>query len=206
MIFSTVKASVTAILANAAVGRYRVSGYQERNISDEEVARSDRLVKVYYKRGDFSRAASGRGPFAHDVTLNIELTVSEPATCDLTVLHDPMATPGEIAAAIAAMEPAEARADDAMDLLWSIVFEELMKGDNIDLGVGFLVANRWIPSFEKGDVIPRGRYAVLTGDTTLSFRVEEDVESTDTNELEFVDVTLTLAEDTDEKAGVIEVF
>ena len=206
MLFRTVKASAEALLVAAAAGRYRVLGYQDPKISDEELSRTDRLVQIYYKRGKFPQTGSGRGPFSHDVTLQVRLTVSEPATCDLTILLDPASTSVQIATALAALEPAGKKADDELDELWDIVWNTLMAGDSLDLGAPFNISNRWMPEFEKEDVLPRGRYAVMEGTSEHKFRTTEEVVSTDINDLDFIDTTLTLEDDTDVKAGVLRTF
>lgn len=206
MLFRTAKAAIVSLLGAAAAGRYRVAGYQDQNVSAVEVAGDNRLAQVFYSEGSFPQSASGRGPFRHNVTVNIELIVSEAAGGNLTALNDPLSTPGDIASALAAFEPAASRADDALDEFFDDVFQVLMAGDNLNLGVSSGLNNRWVNDFKKMDVLPRGEYAVLSGVLTLTFIVEEEVVSTDTEDLEFVDASLVFEDDETPKAGTIKVF
>ena len=206
MMFRTVKASVVSILGAAAAGRYRVAGYSNPQLAAGEITDTNRLVQVVYKRGQFPRSASGRGPFAHDVSLSLMFTASEAAGVDLTVLEDPTATAVQIAAALAAVEPAAEKADTSMDELFDIVYTTIMDGDNLDLGNQYQVANRWIDSFEKTDVIPRGEYAVIGGTADLTFRVNEEVPTTAKVDLYFVSNDLSIKDDGNPKAGTEEEF
>jgi hypothetical protein len=206
MMFRTIKDNVVSILGDAAAGQYRVAGYQEQRLAAEELEGNLRLVQVRYKHGAFPRSASGRGPFAHNVNLQIVLTVSHAAGTDLSVLDNPAATPAQIAAALGASIPAEKEADDAMDELFDLVFNTLMAGDNLDLGAQYQVANRWIEEFEKSDVINRGEYAVVGGMTSLSFRVEEQVPTTEKFDLDFVSTDVDIQGEDAIKAGVTKEF
>jgi hypothetical protein len=206
MMFRTVKDSVVSILGTAAAGSFRVLGYQDQNLSADQLAGTDRLVQVFYKSGEFPRSASGRGPFAHNVTLQLMLTVSAPASADLTVLDSPAATPGQIAAALAALEPSGKEADDDMDALFDAVYTTLMSGPNLDLGHQYEVTNRWIESFEKTEPLPRGEYAVVGGTAELKFRVSEEVPTATKADLDFVSNDLSIKDDGDPKAGTETVY
>jgi len=206
MMFRTVKDSVVSILGAAAAGRYRVSGYQELDLAADEIVGADRLVQAFYKRGDFPKSASGRGPFAHDVRMHLKLTVSQPAFADLTVLDDPAATPVQLAAALAALEPAGEKAEDAMNEFIDIIYTTLMAGDNLDLGNLYKVANRWIPDVEKSDTIHRGEFAVVGAIMPLEFRVQEEVPTTAKADLDFVSNDLSIQDDGAPKAGTEEDF
>jgi hypothetical protein len=207
MRFRTVKTAVKNLLGAAAAGRYTVAGYQDQGLAADETADSSRLVQVFYSEGDFPKSSSGYGPFTHDLTIKINLIVSEAAGVDLTILDNPAATPAQIAAALAALTPAAERADDSLDELFDHVCQELMKGDNRFLGItSFSVASLWFTGFKKEQLPPRGEYAVLAGTGTLTLRVEEDVVSTDTEDLEFIDNTLNIQDDLGDNAGTVETY
>lgn len=206
MWFRTVKASVEGILASAAAGQYRVLGYQEPGLSADNLSGVDRLVQVFYRRGQFPKSASGRGPFEHKVQMDLVLTVSAPAHADLTVLDSPTATSAQLAAALAAVSPAGKIADDSMDEFFELIYAAIMDGDQLDLGNPYKVANRWVDSFEKTDVLPRGEYVVIGGTAELSFKVSEEVPSTDKADLDFVSTDLSLQGDGVPKAGTEEVY
>lgn len=207
MRFRTVKSAIVTLLGAAAAGRYRVAGYQDQGLSAEETAGSSRLVQVFYSQGEFPKSQSGWGPYSHEVVMKINLIASEAAAVDLSVLNSELATPTQIAAALAALTPAAEGADNSLDELFDHVFQELMKGDNLDFGItSFPVANQWVENFKKEEISPRGEYAVASGTVTMSLRLEESVESTDTEDLDFIDNTLNIQDDPGDNAGTIEEF
>lgn len=206
MWFRTVKDSVVSILGAAAAGRYRVAGYQELSLSANEIIGNNRLVQVYYKKGNFPKSSSGRGPFAHDVQMHLKLTVAQPTAVDLTVLDSSTATPVQIAAALAALEPASEQVDRSMDEFIDIIFTTIMAGDNLDLGNEYKVANRWIPDVDKTDVVPRGEDAIVGAVMILEFRVQEEVPTTAKADLDFVSNDLSIQDDGDPKAGTEKDF
>jgi len=207
MKFRTVKAQLETLLGAAAAGRYRVEGYQAQGLSDAEVFGNNRLVQIIFSEGDHPKSASGYGPYAHDCTYKIVLTVSQSAACDLSALESGVATPSEKAAALAALQPAAKRADDALDELYDHVFQELMKGDNENLGItSFYLSNRWIKGFQKLNVTTNGEDAVLSGELTFSCRVDEEVVSTDEADLDFIDATLKPQDDEVVRTGVLEEY
>lgn len=207
MKFREVKANIVTLLGAAAAGQYRVSGYQEQDVHAEEITGTDRLVQVFVGSSEIPKSGAGYGPYKFDVTARIYMTVSEPAYADLTVLNNPASTPVQIAAALAAAEPAAEKADTALDELFELVFNELMKGDNYDLGMSIgEVANRWMGSFEKESPQPRGDRVVLSGMTMLTFTTSEDVTSSSIADLDFIDSDLTIQDDGDPKAGVLEEY
>lgn len=203
MKFRDVKTSVVSLLGAAAAGRYRVLGYQEQDLDDDEITGNNRLVQVFASAGNFNPSRSGRGPFALDVTLMIEMIVAESAQVDLTVLDDPAATPAQIATALAAAKPAAARADEQLDELFDLIFNEIMKGDNLDLGMSVGdISDRWLSGFKKGDPQNAGDRVVLSSVAMLTFRTSESVVSTDKYDIETIDSGVSIQGDGDPKAGV----
>lgn len=208
MRFRTIKTAIEDLLVAAAAGRYQVQGYQNQGLAAEEILDDNRLVQVIYDQGTFPKSSSGKGPFTHDQIFKIILTVSKKAEGDLSALEDDFATPAEKATALAASRPAAKLADDSLDELFDHVFQELMKGDNIDFGItSFKVANRWLNDFKKSDPVLVGDMAVLSGTVELSCRIDESVVSTTETPLDTIDMTLKIKDDiNDPKAGVVEVY
>jgi len=204
MYFRTISAGIVSLLGAAASGQYRVVGYQEQDVASDEIRNTERLVQVRYKRGEFPRSGSGRGPIAHHMDFEIMLTVSSAAGVDLTILENPASTPTQIATALAASESASKRVNDSMDELFDLVYQVLMSGPNIDLGLGFRIGSRWVPDFEKGDVYNRGEHAVLTGMLRVSCQIDESVPSATLYQFDDNDVSLTFEGDATERAGVKE--
>lgn len=177
MNFITIKNSIINILGTAEAGRYQTIGFQRQTKAAEEFKDTNRMVTVYYNRGDFPKS-SGRntGPVQHHITYRIELSVSKAAKADLTVINNPGSTPAQIAAAITAAQEAAQLADVSMDELWSIIYQVLMDGNNIDMGLAVgVVANRWVDFFQKDEPRPRGSLVVLTGNANLTLRTAEQI-------------------------------
>jgi len=179
MHFRTIKDAIETLLVNAASGQYRVRGYPDQAFNAAEFADTDRLVQVYYDGGNFPNTSSGRGPYDHRMTFKIQLIASRAAQCDLTVLNDLSATQGQLAAALAAVEPAAKGVDDSIDELIDLVFNVLMDGDNLHLGLSDPVGSRWIERIEKQEPYARGDRAVAEATMDLTCRRTEEVPTTD---------------------------
>lgn len=178
MLFRVVKANLGTILADAAAGRYRVVGHQKQGTGADEVLGLNRRVMVYYDAGQFPKDKSPMsGPFTHDMTFGMLLTVAEQAQADLAVLNDPESTPVQRQAASAAKLDADALADASMDELFDIVYQILMDARNIDIGFDkpLPVSNRWVESFQKADPLPDGQYVTLEGTIQFTCRAQEAV-------------------------------
>ena len=136
MQFRTVKAAVVNILGLAAAGRFRVVGYKPRAMAAEEANDSLRTVQVFYSDGRFPKSGGGSlGPVLHDVTLKIDLAVACAAKGNLSVLENPAATAVQLAAALDTFQESADLADSTMDTLIDVVYQILMDGENLDLGM-----------------------------------------------------------------------
>lgn len=177
MNFRIIKNSIINILGTAEAGRFRTVGFQRQTKSSEEVINNNRLVTVYYSGGSFpKRAGRNTGPVQHDITYRIELTVSKPASGDVSIINNPSSTPAEIAAAIEAIQEAAQLADESIDELFDIVYQILMDARNVDMGLTIgIVTNRWIDSIQKDEPRPKGDLVVLTGSANLTLRTAEQV-------------------------------
>jgi len=191
MYFRDIRDAIVTLLGNAAAGQYRTRGYPDQNLSAEEIADTDRLVQVYYTSGEFARSSSGRGPFDHQMAFKVQLIVSQAASCDLSVLNDESATAGQIAAALAAAEPAAQGADESLDELIDLVFQVLMAGTNIHLGLAYPIGSRWIDRIEKQEPFARSDRAVAMATMDLTCRVAEEVPSATLTDLDIVKVDIT---------------
>jgi hypothetical protein len=176
MNFRTIKSNVETILGNAAAGRFVVVGYQQQKTSAKEAKGNNRIVRFYYKNGDFPKdKGSLNGPVNHDMDFTIELTCSSSAKVDVATLNNEASTPAQKAAALIGLKEASQEADESIDELWEIVYQILMDARNIDLGSSFNVANRWIQNFRKDDTLDDGELVVITGLASLTCSIDEQV-------------------------------
>ena len=176
MMFRTVKDSiVNNVLGPAEEGRFVTIGFQRQSKSANEVLDMSRLVQVYFAGGNFDKPGR-KIELAHDITYNIELTVSKAAEGDLSVINNPNASQAQISAAIMAFQEASDLADTSIDELIDIVYQILMDAQNIDLGmVAGEVSSRWVTGIKKNQPVPQGEYVILTASMSLTCRVAEEV-------------------------------
>jgi len=176
MQFEVVKAKINEILAAAAAGRFRTIGHPSQSVTALSIEGSKRTVRVYYQGGDFPKnPSSANGPITHDITLNVELAVAESGQIDIATLENPASTEAQKIAAFAASKEADERADTSWDELFRIVWQILMDARNIDFGLPYEVANRWVSSGQKDKISPMGSMIVVTGVIRLELRVTEEV-------------------------------
>ena len=178
MNFRVVTAALIKVLGDSALGRFTVTGYQGQGLAASQVRGAKRNAQVYYQAGDFPRS-SGRayyGSSDHHLNLTIGLTVSAAAACNLDVLAAAQSTAQQRSDALSAMQAAEYNADMLMDEFIELVYQIVMDGRNIDLGLPVgSVSDRWIDNVKKGDPLPQGTLVTLTADVTFSCRTVEDV-------------------------------
>ena len=176
MNFRKIKTNVITILGDAAAGRFVTVGYQQQKTSAKEAKGNNRIVRVYYRVGDFPKEkGSLNGPVMHDMDFAIELTASASAKADVATLNNEASTPAQKAAALVGLKEASEEADKSIDELWEIVYQILMDARNIFLGDDPEVANRWIPNFRKDDTLDDGELVVITGNASLTCSIDEQV-------------------------------
>jgi hypothetical protein len=177
MMFRTVAASIVDILGDAAADRFTVVGYKPRALSADEVKDDLRTVQVFYTEGEFPKSSAGSlGPLNHDLTFKIDLSVASASKGDLASLSNPDSTGPQFVAALESFQEASDLANASLDELIDIVFNILMDGRNLDLGLetGY-VANRWIKNVTKQGPLPRGEYVVISGSMDLTCGVAEEI-------------------------------
>ena len=204
MNFELVRDAITAILGAAAVD-FKVIGFQRQTKGAEEVdGASNGLVQVFYSAGQFGSARTPTGPSLHDMTFKVQMTVSSPASADLSVLDDPGSDPGAKQAVLAALVESAQIADRYLDALWVKVYNILMDARNYDFGLPKgTVANRWVNDFGKDDPAPQGELIVLTGSATLFSRTVEELLGATGKPMVSVQTKLQHSDDTATEAGVI---
>lgn len=202
MYFRTIKTAITTLLSAQAAGRYRVKGYPDQNLSAEELADTDRLVQVNYIRGEFPKSRSGFGPYDHHMTMRVRCLVSQAATVDLSVLDDPASSAAQRATALAAAEPAAEVADNELDALIDAVFQVLMAGTAIDLGMAEKIGEHWLPNIDKVDPYRLGDRVVVAANLDLMCHMTEEVPSAALTDLEDIDVSIQHQGDAVTRAGV----
>jgi hypothetical protein len=205
MNFRKVKTSIENILIKAENNRYVTVGFQRQSKSAIESLDFSRMVQVYYSSGDFDKSA-GRlnGPVQHDVTFNIDLTVSKAAEGDMSAIINPSATQQDIIDALANFSEASQLTDESIDQLINIIYQELMDAENYDLGMDVgIVSNRWINRIQKNDPLPQGEYVTITASMQLMCRMVEIVEGdTGTPGGKVFDTVVDIANDDIEQTGV----
>lgn len=208
MNFRTIRDSLIDLLGTEAAGRYRTIGYQEQNQDAAEIDGIKRSVQVYYKRGEFPKSgASVTGPYRHSVSFQLDMFVSAQAEADLSVIYDPNADPGDIAAALDLMKPAAEAAEESFNEFFDILFNVLMDAGQVDLDLTpKIIRNRWVGNVEKDDPIPRGEHVVITGATEYTCITQESVSGETGTAGDIQDMTLEVKnlDDTldNDKAGV----
>jgi len=177
MQFRTVKDSLLSLLVASEAGRYQTIGFQRERKGADEVKGNNRLVQLYYSRGSFPRSASSlSGPFQHKPTYQVDLTVSEAATVDLSTLNNESASAADRITALAARAEAAKLADDSLDELFDVVFQVIMdaRQRDLDLGIGG-VADIYISDFQKDEPDVSGRLVTITAAFIVAVSMEEIV-------------------------------
>jgi hypothetical protein len=177
MKFRTVRDSVRRLLDDKSAGEYRVIGSQKAGKHAESVLNHDRLVEVYFSRGDLPKSGGSlAGPNRHDITFRIDLTVSKSSEGDVAVLEDSDSTAAAMATALGDMKESGLLADDSIDELYELVYQNLMDARSLDLGLNEGdVASRWVSQLAKDEPIKTGNYTILTGSMLLTCTVAEQV-------------------------------
>ena len=205
MNFRKVKTSIENILIKAENDRYVTVGFQRQSKSAIETLDKSRLVQIYYSSGEFDKTA-GRlnGPVQHDVTFNIDLTVSKAAEGDMSAIINPDATQQDIVTALANFSEASQLTDESIDELINIIYQELMNAENFDLGMDVgIVSNRWLSRVQKNSPLPQGEYVTITASLQLTCRMVEIVEGdTGIPGGKVFDTTIDIEGDDIEKTGV----
>jgi len=205
MQFRRIRDSVRRTLFQHAHGEFNVVGFQKRGKGASWTVNKGRLVEVYFTRGTFPKTGgSVNGPNKHNISIRIDLTVSQPAKGDIDTIKNPAASADEIARALSDMKEADLLADESMDELFELVYNILMdaRNETFDLKKGQL-ASRWVSDLTKDDPISRGNYTILTGNCLLTCTASEQVEGYKGVEVDpNIDVTLELETDIPGKAGV----
>jgi hypothetical protein len=206
MNFRKVKTSIENILIKAEDSRYVTIGFQRQSKSAIESLDFSRMVQIYYSSGEFDKSTGSlSGPVQHDVTFNIDLTVSKAAEGDMSAIINPSATQQDIIDALANFSEASQLTDESIDQLINIIYQELMDAENYDLGMDVgIVSNRWINRIQKNDPLPRGEYVTITASMQLTCRVIEIVEGdTGTPGGKVFDTVVDIVNDDVEQTGVI---
>ena len=205
MNFRIIKNSIiNNVLQPSEAGRFRTVGAQKQSKSASEILDNLRQVTLYYASGDFPKI-SGRksGPVPHDITFRVEMSVSKACEGDLSVLENPSSTEVQRAAALNEFKLAADLADESMDELFEIVFQILMSGVNLDMGLEKgILTDRWISNFNKDNPLPQGEFIVLTGSCALTMRTGEELAGEIGIPLSEIDQTNKLKDDPNLNSGV----
>lgn len=188
MNFRTIKTNLIAILAAAVAtggdyaGKFDVLQAQKQKQGDQDINNLPKVF-VYYSKSDFSKNTSSANDASQStVTYNIVCEVAEKGT--YTDIDDP-----------SSLTSAEIIADSKIDELFEIVYQIIMHGDNLDLGMTVgQVAERFIDSIEKGQISKDGELAVLTGTLNLTVKTVETVGTTDETDGTNVNSSITVSD------------
>lgn len=205
MNFQSVQSALVTALGSAAAGRYRAIGYKDLPIGQSEIQDTNKLVSVYYVKGDFPLNLSGRyGPATHSCVFNIDLKLSQKASVDLTTLEDEGSTAGQRATALAALQDAKSLANTNLDSFISIIFGVLLDNRNAFLGLSkSIFANRWISNIKKEDPIYVGDTVICSAILTYECDVEETFVGDTGDSGDIIDLTVNVNDEpTDGQTGV----
>lgn len=205
MNFRIIKDSIiNNVLYPASAGKFVVVGSQKQSKNAKETLDIKRTVQVYYSASDFPKG-KGRlnGPVQNNLTYRVELTVSSAAKGDLSLINDSGSTSVQVAAAIAAFEEASDLCDASFDELVEEVYQVIMSGLNIDLGLPKgTISDRWIERIQKDSINERGGYVTLTGAMNLTCNTAEQVPGDTGTAATIFDNTIDIEGDDVEKTGV----
>lgn len=177
MNFRQIKDRILNILGSNANGRFQVIGYQRQNKNASELTGVLRTAQVYYFAGDFPKGKSGlTGPVQHEITFRIELTAAAAAAGDLATIKNAVSTAQQKANKLLAFQSAAQRCDCSLDEFFEIIYQILMDGRNLDVGMNpGEVSNRWVQRIEKDDIEDKGELVVLTGSMDFSLNTIEQI-------------------------------
>ena len=202
MNFRTIKSSIVTLLGAAEASRFRTIGYQRQGISGSEVLNNERTVQVFFSSGDFPKSGSStNGPYKHDITFQVILTVAKKSIGDITTLNNPASTEGQRQTAIASFAESESLVDNSFDELVDHVFQIINDARNRNLGAGFNIGSRWLNGISKNDYLYRGDMCVLSGAMNLTCTIDEQVLGEIGTAGDIFDVTVEIDQDPG-KAGV----
>ena len=176
MQFEKIKESIiNNVLGPAEAGLFRTVGYQKQTEDAVDMKDEDRVVQVFYSAGQFPQNASSiNGPYQHEMSFRVELSVAKAAEVDVATLTNPGSTDAQRAIAMQAFVESSDLADVAWDELFRIVYQILMNATNIDLGLDKgEVADRWVNQVKKDEPITDGEFAVITGSMVLTCSSKE---------------------------------
>lgn len=205
MNFRVIKDSIIDnVLGPNSTGKFIVVGFQRQNKNAVETLDTSRTVQVFYFSSDFPKN-KGRlnGPTQNNITFKVELTASSAAKGDLSVVNNPASTPAQIAVALADFQEASYLADNSFDELVDEVYQILMSGLYLDLGLDKGIASdRWIGNVQKDHPEPRGGYVTITGSMNLTCNTAEQVPGDIGTAATIFDTTIDIKDDDVEKTGV----
>jgi len=184
MNFRIVKDKLVEILGDAAHGRYRVYGYQKQNKSSDEILNNDRSVQVYFSEGLFPKnKGSFVGEKSHEMTFEIDLSVSASSSGDLEILESDLTTANQKSIALSGIREASEIVDKKLDELIEIVFQVLLDARKTDLDLGNgIIASRWINHIQKDPVLNSGDLVVKTANLKYTCLTVEQITGDTGNE------------------------
>lgn len=189
MSFIDVQNNIVSFLGTQAGSSFTVIGYTPDSKGADKINTSKQLT-IVYRHGDNPKSSNSiSNDIDHHCRFRVVLTVASNAKLDLSVIDNPNSSPAQIAAAIANRQTADYLVNKAWDAFYLTVFGIIMKPENRFLGnQDFHIADRWIPSVDKGDAEFNGSTAVLTGMFYLELRCIEDLADPDlTQTLDVID-------------------
>lgn len=184
MMFRTIKSRIVEILGDNAGTDFQVFGYQGRRQGAHNAKLDDRTVRVFYRRGEMSKRGSAlTGPVVHEMTFDVEITTSAPASVNTTVLNDSSSTAAEKSTALAATrrasDIADEKLDEVMDLVYQILtdnrYQKLDNSEDLEGANDLAISDRWIDSMEKDIPSANGELVSITGALTYTVRAKEQL-------------------------------
>ena len=206
MQFEKIKDSIiNNVLGPVEAGQFRTVGYQKQTEDAVDMKDEDRVVQVFYSAGQFPQSASSiNGPYQHEMSFRVELSVAKAAEVDIAILTNPGSTDVQRALAMQGFVESSSLADASFDELFRIVYQILMDARNIDLGLAKgEVADRWVNQIKKDEPITDGEFAIITGSMVLTCTSKEPaLGDTGTIGAKDINVKIDIQDDDVEKTGV----
>lgn len=172
MVFEDLRDSLLTLLQTKAGSRFRAIGVQHQSFSSKEIKGDLRTVQVFLNTSDYP--ASGKQKFKHDVSFQIELSVSSPSKGDKATIADDTALASARQAALLAVQDGIDLVDKSMDELWRMVTQVLKDPTNEDIGLAsYVVSDPVLNGFRKNQVLDKGTLTTLTGSATWSATIDE---------------------------------
>jgi hypothetical protein len=204
MLYRQINEALKKKLFDDSNNQYNVIGFVPQNLSADSLKNNNRLVQVYYSNGSFGVTSNGRTrPANHQMTFNIDLTVSAAVKGDFATISNPSSTTSQKKAAIANFTTAADSASTQLDELIQLCYYSLMDGVFLDiLEENYEVSDRWISDIEKDKTQDRGGLVVRVARLTFTCNAAEEPGGEEGEDLQGINTSFELNNDANAETGL----